>query len=127
MGIGQLSLQTTVRIKPGEAIIIGGREATSGQETSETWVVVTAQVGGPAGAAIGRATSPTPVTTPVSELRVFTLKHSSAPDLAPVLTNVFAGQPLRFSVDPRTNSILVIGPASNLQTAQSLVNRLDTE
>ena len=127
-GIGQLTLQTTVRIKSGEAVIVGGREATSGLETSETWVVVTAQVGsGAAGAATGRAATPalTPTPTPVSELRVFTLKNSSASDLAPILSDVFAGQPLRFSADPRTNSLLVIGPASNLQTAQSLVTRLD--
>jgi len=124
-GVAQLSLQATVRIKPGETVIIGGRDAKSGADNTQTWVVVAAQVaGGPMPAApLGQLPPPAPST--VSELKVFALKHASAPDLAPVLSSVFAGQPVRFSVDPRTNSLLVIGPAPNLQAAQALVSRLD--
>ena len=133
--VAQLSLQATVRLKPGEAVIVGGREAKTAEQSSQTWVVLTAQVPVtapppgviPPAAPLGQLTPPAsaPAPAPISELKVFTLKHASAPDLAPVLTNVFAGQPVRFSVDPRTNSLLVIGPASSLQSAQALVTRLD--
>jgi type II secretory pathway component GspD/PulD (secretin) len=133
--VAQLSLQSTVRMKPGEAVIVGGREAKTAEQSSQTWVVLTAQVpvgiqvpgALPPAAPLGQISPPAsaPAPAPISELKVFTLKHASAPDLAPVLANVFAGQPVRFSVDPRTNSLLVIGPAVSLQSAQALVTRLD--
>jgi type II secretory pathway component GspD/PulD (secretin) len=122
--VGQLSLATTVKVKAGEPTIVGGRAMASGDETAQTWIVVTAQfAGNQAPNASDRASARSG--GPVNELRIFTLRHASAPDLATVLVNVFAGQPLRITAEPRTNSILVVGPAANIQTAQALLTRLD--
>lgn len=37
--------QTTVRLKPGEPLLVGGHQAGVGQEASQSWIVVTARVG----------------------------------------------------------------------------------
>ena len=34
--------QNTVRLKPGEATLISGRQSAAGNERSQTWIVVTA-------------------------------------------------------------------------------------
>lgn len=123
--VGQLSLATTVRLKAGEPAIVGGRDLASGGETAQTWIVATAQLAGDKAAAGANDRAAAPSAGPVNEVRVFALKHASAADLTGVLVNVFAGQPLRIAAEPRTNSILVVGPAAHLQTAQALLTRLD--
>ena len=44
--VERLSTQTTLRLKPGEPQLVGGRQATTGQDSNRTWIVLTAHVGG---------------------------------------------------------------------------------
>jgi len=37
--------QSTIRLRPGEPQIVGGRQAAVGQDSSQTWIVVTGQIG----------------------------------------------------------------------------------
>jgi hypothetical protein len=45
-GMQTLTNQTTARFKPGEPQLIGGRRATAGKETTQTWIVATVIIGG---------------------------------------------------------------------------------
>ena len=84
--------------------------------------------------------------TAVAEIKVFTLANSDAAAMVPLLESLFqqstdqgqaavqlagaeaAGSgliPLRFSVDPRTNSIIASGGAESLQIVEAVLLRLD--
>lgn len=43
--IARRHTQTTVRLKPGEPLLIGGHQAGEGGKASQSWMVVTARVG----------------------------------------------------------------------------------
>jgi len=87
----------------------------------------------------------------VAEIKVFTLKNSDATAIADLLENLFDTQqtgggqnqqqaavqivgaedassslvPLRFSVDPRTNTIVAVGGAEALRVVEAILLRLD--
>src|SRR5207248_498888 len=43
--VERLLTETTIRLKPGEPQLIGGRQSTVGKETNKTWIVLTAHLG----------------------------------------------------------------------------------
>ncbi|MCA9113792.1 MAG: hypothetical protein KDA79_01815 [Planctomycetaceae bacterium] len=85
--------------------------------------------------------------TAVAEIKVFTLANSDAAAMVPLLESLFQQQeggqglpgvqlagaeaagsgliPLRFSVDPRTNSIIASGGVESLQIVEAVLLRLD--
>jgi len=44
-GVDRLTTQSTVRLKPGEPLMIGGRQATLGRDSYKTWIVLTGYIG----------------------------------------------------------------------------------
>ena len=44
-GIDRLTMNSTIRLKPGEPSMIGGRQATLGRDSFKTWIVITGYVG----------------------------------------------------------------------------------
>jgi hypothetical protein len=42
--VERLATDTTVRLKPGEAQVVGGRQAAAGNNSSRTWILVTARL-----------------------------------------------------------------------------------
>jgi hypothetical protein len=44
-GVDRVLTSSTLRLRPGEPQVIGSSQATQGQETSKTWIVVTGHVG----------------------------------------------------------------------------------
>ncbi|WP_166826088.1 secretin N-terminal domain-containing protein [Thalassoroseus pseudoceratinae] len=92
---------------------------------------------------IGALDKPSPT---VAEIKVFTLANSDAATMATLLETLFepaddadqggiqvAGAedassglvPLRFSIDPRTNSVIAVGGADALQIVEAILLRLD--
>ncbi len=43
--VDRLTTNSTVRLKPGEPLLIGGRQATLGRDSFKTWIVLTGHVG----------------------------------------------------------------------------------
>ncbi|MBW3542490.1 MAG: hypothetical protein KY476_19685 [Planctomycetes bacterium] len=84
-------------------------------------------------------------TSTVAEIKVFTLENSDADVTAELLRELFEQEdqdqlgvqvataddassgliPLRFSVDPRTNSVIAIGGAAALEVVEAIILRLD--
>src|SRR5262245_57284179 len=117
--VATLTVENTVKAKPGEPVLVGGRHTSSGKETTQTWVVLTATVAGGAGkTATGGAAA--------NQIKIFPLKYASAADLAIVLQRVFADWPVTIAAEPRSNSILVRGPTERLTVATSLLSKLDS-
>lgn len=119
-GTMTLNIQATVRAKPGEPLLVTGRQLSSGKETTQTWVVVTASVG--AGAAPEKKAA---AVLDGDQLKIVQLKHAAAPALANVLVGVFQREPLRIAVDERTNSLLLRGSPASLEIVLALITRLD--
>ena len=42
--VDRLTTQSTVRLKPGEPLMIGGRQATLGSDSFKTWIVLTGHI-----------------------------------------------------------------------------------
>jgi hypothetical protein len=40
-----MTVKTTLRIQPGQPVFVGGQKTVNGQETTQTWIVLTASVG----------------------------------------------------------------------------------
>jgi type II secretory pathway component GspD/PulD (secretin) len=62
------------------------------------------------------------------EFQIFALKNADAVKLAKVLDEIFnskAGKALRIVADEQTNSILVRGPADQMETVKAVIARLD--
>ena len=76
-------------------------------------------------------------TTEAGGTRIFRLKAADAQQLAQVISSALArpdargrrdaGAGFSVSADPRTNALIVAGPASDIQAAASLIEELDTE
>lgn len=58
-----------------------------------------------------------------TEMRIFSLKHASAEDIAGVVGRLLRGA--KFVADPNTNSLLVDGTSEDLQKAHELIAALD--
>ena len=119
-----VSVQTTVRVKPGEPLLVGGRQ-TGGKEAGQTWLVLTASV---AAAPKPEVVEPKPAAAakePIDELKIVQLKHAAAAALANVLHDTFAREPIRIAVDERTNSLLLRGTPARLEVVLALIARLD--
>ena len=89
------------------------------------------------------------VPSPEAEIKIFQIEHADAASLIDMFTSLFPTKkdgvpgpqlpgtvrpegedaliPIRFAVDKRSNSIIVAGSRSELQTVEALVNSLDRE
>lgn len=116
-----LNVQTTVRVKPGEPLVVSGRQLSSVKEAAQTWVVLTASASAaPAGdkkAAANASDEP--------QLKIVQLRHAAAPALANVLGGVFAKERVNIAVDERTNSLLLRGSTTALEAMLAVISRLD--
>ena len=72
-------------------------------------------------------TAPPPAKSPNKTVKVFSVQHAKANDLAAILANLFQPAKVGIAADERTNSILVSGDQSDLETIETLVKRLDQE
>jgi type II secretory pathway component GspD/PulD (secretin) len=122
-GTNTVSVQTTVRAKTGEPLLVGGRQ-TGGKEAGQTWLVLTASVAAARPEAVPEP-KPAAAKGPVDELKIVQLKHAAAAALANVLHDTFAREPIRIAVDERTNSLLLRGSPERLEAVLALVARLD--
>jgi type II secretory pathway component GspD/PulD (secretin) len=123
--LATLTLESSLKVKPGEPTLVGGRQTTSGKETAQTWVVVTVNVAGGSGTGTTSKTSAAPAAA--NEIKIFRLKYASADQLAPVLQQVFIGSPLTIAADARANALLVRGPTERLNALSGLLPELDTD
>ena len=122
-GTNTVSIQSTVRAKPGEPLLVGGRQ-TGGKESGQTWLVLTASVAATPQPAVVEP-KPAAAKGPVDQLKIVQLKHAAAAALANVLHDTFAREPIRIAVDERTNSLLLRGSPERLEAVLALVARLD--
>ena len=67
---------------------------------------------------------PAPESFPVE---VISLEYAESLQTASTLRGLFDGSALRVQVDPRTNSVLLAGPAADLTRAKDVIARLDVE
>ena len=61
------------------------------------------------------------------EVRVIKLQHSHARELSEVILQVFNNEPIRITVDERTNSLIVVAPPQPYRQIEALIQALDTE
>ena len=122
--VATLTVESSLKVKPGEPTLVGGRQTTAGKAAAQTWVVLTASVsGGAKGDTSGRAAA----APAANQIKVFQLRYASAAELAAVLQQVFADSRLSITADPRTNVLLVRGPVERLTVAAALLNELDAQ
>jgi hypothetical protein len=72
-------------------------------------------------------TAPSPAKSPNKTVKIFSVQHAKANDLAAILANLFQSTNIGIVADERTNSILVSGEQSDLDTIEAVVKRLDQE
>lgn len=89
-GVVTFSVDATVRSKPGEPLLVGGRQQRSGKEVIQTWVVLTSSVA----AAPPAANKAAQLAPPQPEIKSYHLKHTAGKETAILLQQIFAGQPL---------------------------------
>ena len=70
---------------------------------------------------------PPPAKSPNKSVKIFTLQHAKANDLAVILAGLFQSTKMGIVADERTNSILVSGEQSDLDTIEAVLKRLDQE
>jgi len=124
------NIDTTVRSKPGEPLLLTGRQLQSGKEATQTWVVLTSHIAAaPAQKAAAPAEKKTGAVAPEAEetIKVFQLVNGSAPAMANVLTGILPREGVRIAVDERTNTLLMRGDPGNLEVARALISRLDMQ
>jgi type II secretory pathway component GspD/PulD (secretin) len=122
-GTATLSIETTVRSKPGEPMLVTGRQLQSGKEGTQTWVVLTSQI-----ASAAPAEKKTGAAGEAEErFKVFQLVNGSAPAMANVLSSVLQREGVRIAVDERTNTLVMRGEPLQLDIAQALIQRLDVQ
>jgi type II secretory pathway component GspD/PulD (secretin) len=111
----QISTRTTVRLTSGKPVIIGSRDASTGGEGAQTYLVLTATLPEPKAAAAA----------PAVQLKVVPLTNARASEVARIVTEALPREPFKVGVDERTNSLLVTGEAAALETVLALVALLD--
>ena len=116
-----MTSQTTLRIPPGQTVLVGGLQAAdagaSGQVVLLVSATVTAMPEGPAAAQAAPAD--------LRQLTIYHLQEASAASTAEILGRVFEEQEVRVAVDERTNSILVHGSSDVQHVVAALLERLD--
>ena len=68
-----------------------------------------------------------PAKSPNKTVKIFSLQHAKANDPAVILAGLFQPTKIGIAADERTNSILVSGDQSDLDTIEAVVKRLDQE
>ncbi len=61
----------------------------------------------------------------VEEIKVFSLAHADVATIEPVILTVLQDENVRLSIDPRTNSIIVMGGNHELEKMEALLQVLD--
>jgi len=112
-----ISTNSTVRIPPGQATIVGGAQSAGADGASRVIIVVQARVSAP----------PPQVAAAERSLKVFSLAHASAPEVADVLRGVFGDGRMRIAIDQRTNALIVQAGNEELSAVEALVQRLDVD
>jgi hypothetical protein len=59
------------------------------------------------------------------QLKVFNLLNAEARSMLALITKIAGSEKVKFAVDPRTNSLLAAGPASELSIIEAILSRLD--
>jgi len=118
--IVSLTCQSTVRLKPGEPMLVDSYQTSADKRAAGEFVVVTAHVeeDGAKQAAADRQDSN-------AQVRVFSIVSAQARDLAPLLEKILGDGRVRFAVDEATNVIIAAGTQEQLSTAEALLQRLD--
>lgn len=128
-GTVTLTIQSTVRTKPGEPLLVTGRQVKGGKEAAQTWVVLTSHVAAAPAAAAPAAAANKQTAAPVNDetLKILQLFHASAPAMANILNDVLNREQIIVAVDQRTNALVLRGEPGALEVARALIMRLDTK
>lgn len=123
-GTTTLSVQATVRSKPGEPLLVTGRQQGSGNDATQTWVVLTSTVAAAPAAAAQRAAA-----GGQRELRTYQLKYAPANETARLVAEIMSSQPVNFLMTPnaRLNALHVQAPAAQHKALEALLDVLDVE
>ena len=120
--IATLTVESSLKAKPGEPTLVGGRQTTGGKDAAQTWVVLTANI---SGAAASGTSGKAAAGAAASEIKIYRLKYAVAEQLAGVLKQALAGAPLSITADPQVNALLVRGPTERLAVVETLLQQLD--
>jgi type II secretory pathway component GspD/PulD (secretin) len=116
-----MTSQTTLRIPPGQTVLVGGLQAAGDGESGQVVLLVSATATAmPEGASAAQAAP-----ADLRQLSVYHLQAANAASAAEILGRVFEEQEVRVAVDERTNSILVHGSADVQHVVAALLERLD--
>jgi len=114
-----LTTQSTLRLTPGEPALVDAFQTSGDNKSSGEFIVVTAHLDDSPPARRAAADAP------VAETRIFALNSANARDAVKVLQQLFAGMPVRLSVDERTNSVLAHGQRGKIEEMEAILQRLD--
>ncbi len=114
-----LTTQSTLRLTPGEPALVDAFQTSGDNKSSGEFIVVTAHLDDSPAARRAAADAP------VAETRIFALNSANARDAVKVLQQLFAGMPVRLSVDERTNSVLAHGHRGKIEEMEAILQRLD--
>ncbi len=114
-----LTTQSTLRLTPGEPALVESFQTSGDNKSSGEFIVVTAHLDD------SPASRRAAADAPVAETRIFALNSANARDAVKVLQQLFAGMPVRLSVDERTNSVLAHGQRGKIEEMEAILQRLD--
>jgi len=124
-GVVTFNVEATVRGKPGEPLLVSGRQIRSSKETSQTWVVLTCSFASGPAAAPGPDAKATGAAEPRQELKSYYLQYAAAPETARLLQEIFAGQPLTIIPDSRLNAVHIQAAPARQAAATAVLTLMD--
>lgn len=107
----QMTVQSTVSVKSGDALVVGGQTFKQGKTVRHMTVIVAPRI------ATARKE--------VALTQIFTLQHAEVAGAGAVLKELYPAGQLKFSVDVRTNSLIVHGEEKQLQEVEAILLKLD--
>ena len=128
-----INIQTMLRMRDGQTVVAQAMDSSSGKDSSQTIVLVTARVIGEQGDAPKKAGARKISKEKVRngkedvEVRIWKLRNAQAADAARYLGGLLDDPSLEITIDERTNSLLVRGPVATLKKIDAVVAKLDAE
>jgi hypothetical protein len=119
-----LTSQVTLRIGSGKTVLAGSLEKRADAESSAQLVLASARLLEPSSGA--RIVAP-PDGAKKRKIRIFSLQHTSAKDVAAIIEELSAAQSGQMSVgvDSRTNSLVVSAKKEGLDVVEAILLELD--
>jgi type II secretory pathway component GspD/PulD (secretin) len=119
----EVNFRTTVRAISGQPMLAGAQQSTSGKESLQTAIVITATL--PLGAKAPAKAAVEQKDGPVEVVQVFSLRKAKAAEALKLLQLAVGERPLSVAADERTNQLIIKGTNELQEVVRAILIQLD--